>query len=719
MATTVSRAYYDVYLGFWINWNGRRINGSTLTLTRKDGALLISFIAIFIALSGKSFWRICCFVIHRCLSTTTPEDGLHHQRQAILRNADTPEDGAWRMIQILIAWRSNSRRPLLRLLPLAILAFLTFSALLVGGIFSSRLMTDDGSEVLIKGKTCGPVVNSASSTRDAILLYRTPQLAQRSTAYTNYAMQCYSNATNSEDCHLYVKPRIATSVIRNASCPFAEEMCKSKDGNIIVDSGLMDSHYDLGINSPPHERFQLRYVHHCAPIVSQGYKKVLERSNDSNVPEIVQYFYGNLTYGLGAANPDEYTGFTYEVLKNFTNLNLPGYTTAASARPEYRIGSVGTSAGILSFEPIEQLRVENADTLLMFLDAQGIGFSSPVDDLWFSAHEKWLKAISATSDENTHESYLSLIDEPASTLGCTAQAQFCNPMYPEGTACEPLGSWEVTTDSFADFWSKEQIDAINWVSAYSEQEQVSVSTLVNAIGTSVLAARYDLAGGLSGPLPDNQWQIEVEHFVGASLASLQGTVVEAANGPTSEGLKELQVLPDTDVAKRMCVNQKIRSTLYASFSVLPLALILIIGGILITTDIFLEPALNSYQNRRAKSLPHYSINRSTHSRLEWRSMSILQLQRMAHEGIGSGEWLKTTSENPITVPFQKLGMLDIRDKKRPLLRTRTDELMQWFTPPPAIRITTADSEETLHSLSDRQSQSKSWMKLKTFWKSSG
>jgi hypothetical protein len=259
-----------------------------LTLTRKDGALLISFIAIFIALSGKSFWRICCFVIHRCLSTTTPQDGLYHQRQAILRNADTPEDGAWRIVQVLLAWRSNARRPMLRLLPLAVLASLTFSVLLVGGIFSSRLMTDDGSEVLITGKTCGPVINSAIHSADGILRYRTPQLAQRSTAYTNYAMQCYSNVSNSEDCHLYVKPHITTSVTRNASCPFAEEMCKSKDSNIIVDTGFMDSHHDLGINSPLNERFQLRYVHHCAPIVSRGYKKVLKRSNNSDVPEVVQ-----------------------------------------------------------------------------------------------------------------------------------------------------------------------------------------------------------------------------------------------------------------------------------------------------------------------------------------------------------------------------------------------------------------------------------------------
>ena len=287
---SVSRADYDVHLGFWTNWSQGKYEGATLTLSRRDGALLISFIAIFVALSGKSLWRICCFIIHRCSSTTTPQDALHHQRQAILRNADTPEDGAWRLFQALIAWRMHADRPVLRLLPSALLATLTFIALLVGGIFSSRITTDEGSEVLLTGKMCGPIVNWTDSS-DASLFSRHRLLAQRSTAYSNYAVQCYSNNINSEDCHTYVKPRIATSVDRNASCPFEPEMCKMKDGNIIIDSGLIDSNDDLGMNLKREERVQLRLVYHCAPIVSEGYKKTVLLSNDSKVPQIQQVFW--------------------------------------------------------------------------------------------------------------------------------------------------------------------------------------------------------------------------------------------------------------------------------------------------------------------------------------------------------------------------------------------------------------------------------------------
>ena len=52
---------------------------------------------------------------------------------------------------------------------------------------------------------------------------------------------------------------------------------------------------------------------------------------------------------------------------------------------------------------------------------------------------------------------------------------------------------------------------------------------------------------------------------------------------------------------------------------------------------------------------------------------------MAHQGIGSGTWLRTTSETPITLPYQELAMLDVRDQNKPLLRRVTNELRRWYT----------------------------------------
>ncbi|KAF2183496.1 hypothetical protein K469DRAFT_689964 [Zopfia rhizophila CBS 207.26] len=685
---TISRSgseYYDVHIGFWTNWSYGLVRGSTITLTRRNGGLLIGFLAIFVAMSGKSFWRIACFILHRSFSSPTPQDGLYHQRQAIIRNADTPEDGAWRLLQMLVSWRNEARRPFRRLLPTVFLALFTSAAFIIGGIFSSKVTTDNGNEVLITGDNCGPL-DSISGDGNAILTYLQPHLAQRATAHSNYALQCYTNATNSEDCHLFVKPQLRTTVARNASCPFADEMCKTKTENIIVDSGLIDSHDDLGINAPPKERFQMRYVYQCAPIVSEGFKQTLKRSNDSDVPEVVQYFYGNLTYGAGAAT--EYTGFTYEVLKNYTNLNLPGYTSPASARPEYGLGTVTWSGGdnvtrgreITEFTPIPQLMRDDADTSLFFLSAQGIGFVESVDDLWFAAHEKWLVPISSTEEKASKQLYLT--DEPASTMGCTTQLQFCNPNLPKDKRCEPLRGVNANANRIEGLWSEKQLTRIAWAAQTMRQGFFIPNNFAAFIGTSVLSARYNLAMGVNGPLPPNQWELEVEHLVGASLASLQSAFVESANGPLREILKQFQVHPKDNEAMSMCTNQKIISTLYSSFSVLGLSIILILGSILIITDIFLEPGLNYWQTRRAESgkLPHHNFTGSTHSRLEWRVMSVLQLQRLAHEAVGSGSWFKTSSENPITKPMEKLGILDVSDEKRPFLRQAVDGLKELSLP---------------------------------------
>lgn len=98
--------FYDVYLGFWINWSHGRVRGATITLSRNNGSLLIAFLALFVAASGKSFWRLLCFALHQATSApATPQDGFYHQRQAILRNSETAMQGGWEIFNSMIAWK--------------------------------------------------------------------------------------------------------------------------------------------------------------------------------------------------------------------------------------------------------------------------------------------------------------------------------------------------------------------------------------------------------------------------------------------------------------------------------------------------------------------------------------------------------------------------------------------------------------------------------------
>lgn len=53
--------------------------------------------------------------------------------------------------------------------------------------------------------------------------------------------------------------------------------------------------------------------------------------------------------------------------------------------------------------------------------------------------------------------------------------------------------------------------------------------------------------------------------------------------------------------------------------------------------------------------------------LEWISNETLQLQRLAYDESGQGEWSKCTDTIPVTAPDQRLGPLNLSDPEHPRL----------------------------------------------------
>lgn len=130
-ADTIS---YDVHLGFWINWSHGRMQGATITLTRQSGGLLVAFLALFVSAAGTSFWRICCFFCHSILSKNTSQDGLYHQRQAVLRNTESAHQGLWTIILMGFAWRTTGF-PFGRVLPIMAVAMIITIGFALSGMF--------------------------------------------------------------------------------------------------------------------------------------------------------------------------------------------------------------------------------------------------------------------------------------------------------------------------------------------------------------------------------------------------------------------------------------------------------------------------------------------------------------------------------------------------------------------------------------------------------
>jgi hypothetical protein len=139
--STNSWAAYDVHLGTWTDWSRGKVLGATATLTRQDSGLLIAFLAFYVALVGTRFWRILCLVLHWAFSKNGPADGVHHQRQAFLRNSPNPESAVWTLTGMCFCWRKNSQHVWSRVLWLVALALASFVGFIFAGGYSPRVTT--------------------------------------------------------------------------------------------------------------------------------------------------------------------------------------------------------------------------------------------------------------------------------------------------------------------------------------------------------------------------------------------------------------------------------------------------------------------------------------------------------------------------------------------------------------------------------------------------
>jgi hypothetical protein len=98
----------DIYTGFWVNRSRGKFQAATITLDQRMWNLFIAFIALFVGATARSIWKLVRFAVHLAHSTHTNEDGVHHQRQAVLRNTSLATDAVLQAIQIGLVWRGRA-----------------------------------------------------------------------------------------------------------------------------------------------------------------------------------------------------------------------------------------------------------------------------------------------------------------------------------------------------------------------------------------------------------------------------------------------------------------------------------------------------------------------------------------------------------------------------------------------------------------------------------
>lgn len=292
-----------VYIGAWTNWSYGSVRGATITLTPRDGALLIAFLAFYVGLAGSSFWRIACFAIHQTLSSDRSEDGLYHQRQAILRNSATDVVGLWNFLQTNWIWRRNASSPFRRILPLVAFSILNIAVFGIAGIFSSQVSTAAGNEVLVSSPNCGHLITTADIFNKAdSAKWISPYLTQSVILSASYAQRCYRQHAVAQSCKTFIQPNISTT-LSTAACPFNGMCVGNGDIALVLDTGHISSHFDLGLNAPPEDRFTVRKVTTCPPITTVGYSTPYHHTN-STADDYIEYYYG--PYLAGKHQPYSY-----------------------------------------------------------------------------------------------------------------------------------------------------------------------------------------------------------------------------------------------------------------------------------------------------------------------------------------------------------------------------------------------------------------------------
>jgi hypothetical protein len=244
-------------------------------------------------------------------------------------------------------------------------------------------------------------------------------------------------------------------------------------------------------------------------------------------------------------------------------------------------------------------------------------------------------------------------------MACVQQYQFCNPSLEQNVSCTPLlGIFEAATIASTTIFSKpKERETFMWSASAISHMAGGFSELAYTMNGQALLASDSLSTYGQYALPSNQWELEVEHWFKFTLADLQRAILDQATGPTVLEAGQIHSPPDTAEARTVCGNQKIRSDSYTSFNVLGLVLIFSIGGLVMLVSALLPCAIERI--RRGKK-PFAS--------LEWITNDTLQLQRLAHEAVGAGDWKGACDDYPRTQKDDLLAVLDITNRKHPVLR---------------------------------------------------
>jgi hypothetical protein len=289
-----------IYVGGWINWSRGHPLGATWTIPARYGAQVSNFFSIFIStFIGGQLWVIVSFVIYH-LSVATETDTLRRQHQILLRNSSSAGGTALELFFLPFSWRQGlldqgKKKPTLwfylRSWMLAAFPAVIFGGFLAAGTLATSIITAASDEALIYGSHCGEwtFADNYTDTQERQLFEK---VLNETYIAANYARYCYGSPSTSSLCNTYVTQQISWKTNQDAPCPFASGTCMFSDTAALqFDTGLIDSHFILGVNSPAKDRVFYRRVTTCAPLNTTGR---IEKTLPDGLSLAYRYYFGSV-----------------------------------------------------------------------------------------------------------------------------------------------------------------------------------------------------------------------------------------------------------------------------------------------------------------------------------------------------------------------------------------------------------------------------------------
>lgn len=401
--------------GYWNNVEHGSILGGVITTDVRAGTVAIALLAILVTVATAHLWNLVVFGLHMWRADGRPADGLFQQQQALLRTAAAPTSMLADWMKLWWIWRGRTVRAWSRSIFLGGLTFLFAVATIVAGVFSSYIVDTTNLQVLVDSAECGPFqpsdADSFSKGNLAFLDY-----SGRLEALTlPYAQECYQGlgASLPARCRSFVQPNIPL-VPQRTNCPFATSICKPFDQpGVIVDSGLQDANDAFGWNMQADQRIKYRRKTTCGVIKTQEYQTVFPAKD---------YPFNTRPLLPNEENLAAHYGFRRDT-GDWANLTMAQSLVLANVTRGYTVNTVmkwgapeRDTNSANSFDPISELKVNEADLTLIMVTLNQVKYQQPVEDPLFSAHKPFNWTGSSTSSMIVYFS-----DWPNAMMACKQQ----------------------------------------------------------------------------------------------------------------------------------------------------------------------------------------------------------------------------------------------------------------------------------------------------------